>query len=89
MTLTEFAWACFVYCTLTGASETSGARTRARNALLGGVEHSAHLVGLGRDVVYDESVPLYERQEWAKRLGLRLIDEGDHDHLQPLDWQAG
>jgi len=89
VTLTEFAWAAYVYCTLTGASETSGARTRARNDLVGGVPHSAHLVGLARDVVYDEPIALEERQAWAQRLGLRLVVELDHDHLQPLDWRAG
>lgn len=30
-----------------------------------------------------------ERTEMARRLGLRLIVEHDHDHLQPLDWEAG
>ena len=71
------------------ASETSGTRTEAHNAAVGGVEHSAHLVGLARDVVYDKPVPLEERTEWSRRLGLRLIVEGDHDHLQPIDWKAG
>lgn len=27
--------------------------------------------------------------ELATRLGLLLIDEGDHDHLQPLTWTKG
>lgn len=34
-------------------------------------------------------MPLAEREERARRLGLKLIDEGVHDHLQPLDWRAG
>ena len=29
------------------------------------------------------------RIEVARRLGLKLVIEEDHDHLQPLDWQAG
>lgn len=33
--------------------------------------------------------PVAERGAIAERLGLKLIDEGDHDHLQPLDWRAG
>jgi hypothetical protein len=36
-----------------------------------------------------DPMPLVEREERAMRLGLKLIDEGDHDHLQPLDWRAG
>lgn len=89
MTLTEFTWAVYVYCTLTGASVTSWVRTRARNATLGGVAHSGHLLGLACDVVYDESLPRPEREEWAARLRLKLIEEEHHDHLQPLDWRAG
>lgn len=29
------------------------------------------------------------RIEMAARLGLRLVIEGDHDHLQPLEWSPG
>lgn len=29
------------------------------------------------------------RANIAERLGLRVFFEGDHDHLQPLDWKAG
>lgn len=89
MTLTEFAWAVYVYCTLAEASVTSWIRTRPRNDRQGGVLHSAHLVGLGVDVVYDEPPSLAERDEWADRLGLKLIAEGDHDHVQPKGWRAG
>ncbi|SRR5712691_745584 len=30
-----------------------------------------------------------ERVQLAQRLGLRLVLEGDHDHLQPEDWLPG
>lgn len=89
MTLTEFAWAVYVYCTILGASETSGLRSRRRNREVGGVEHSAHLVGLGRDVVYDVPPTRSEREEWAERLGLVVLFEDGHDHLQPRDWKPG
>jgi len=78
-----------VYCARTGASGTSWIRTEKHNKAEGGVAHSAHLVGLALDVTYDAPVPLAERIEWAARLGLRLITDDDHDHLQPLDWRAG
>jgi hypothetical protein len=75
------------YRLLTGASATSSFRTAKHNHDVGGVPHSAHLAGLAVDVIYDDPTPTQaERQEWARRLGLKLIVEGDHDHLQPLDW---
>jgi|GEM_PF-3455551 len=89
MTLAEFAWAVYAYCTLTGASVTSWVRTRARNDLLRGVAHSPHLIGLGADVVYDEPLGDVERREWARRLRLVLVTEPDHDHLQPEGWRPG
>lgn len=89
MTLTEFAWAVYVYCTLTGGSVTSWIRTRKRNDQVDGVPHSSHLVGLGVDVVYDDVPPDPDRFDWAERLGLKVIAEFDHDHLQPRSWRAG
>jgi hypothetical protein len=90
MTRSEFAEAVFTYCQITSASVTSGERTRVHNAAVGGVLHSAHLVGFARDVVYDAPILTLEtRRDWALRLGLFLIVEGDHDHLQPLGWTAG
>lgn len=29
------------------------------------------------------------RRELGRRLGLLVIIEGDHDHVQPLDWSRG
>jgi hypothetical protein len=89
MSYSEFCAAIAQYCALTGASVTSWWRTPARNVAVGGVTHSAHLVGLAVDVVYDAAPSQAEREQWARRLGLRIIAEGDHDHLQPIGWQAG
>ena len=89
MTLAEFTWAVFAYCTVTGASVTSWIRTRTVNGAVEGVPHSAHLVGLGADVVYDVRPLEAERREWASRLGLLVLMGDDHDHLQPLGWRAG
>ncbi len=77
------------YCAALGASVTSYGRTTAHNHAVGGVEYSPHRVWLAADVVYDTPPSLAERQELARRLGLMLIVEGDHDHLQPLGWSAG
>lgn len=89
MTREDFADAVIAYEAITGASETSGGRTARHNAKVGGVAHSAHLAHRAVDVVYDDPPPKEERWSWAERLGLRLIVEDDHDHLQPLDWKAG
>ncbi len=89
MTRYEFADAVDAYCNVLAASTTSGKRTARHNALVGGVAHSAHIVGLAVDIVYDTPPPKEERWAWAERLELRLIVEDDHDHLQPLDWKAG
>jgi len=89
MTLPEFRLACFVYCCIAHASETQGYRTGAHNVKVGGVAHSPHRFGFGDDVVYDDDAPVLDRVETARRLGLRLVPEADHDHLQPLDWEAG
>jgi hypothetical protein len=85
----DFAEAIFTYCVLTGGSEIGGRRTEKRNALKSGVQHSAHLVKLASDVVYDTDIPFEVRSSWARRLGLKLIVEDDHDHLEPYDWQPG
>jgi hypothetical protein len=89
MTVGEFAEAALLYCIVTNASEVSGRRTALRNAVAAGVAHSAHLAGLARDVQYDGEIPKADRQQWAGALGLRIIFEDDHDHLQPLNWPAG
>ena len=85
----EFYLRVIMFCQVLGASTTSTFRTRRHNQDVGGVAHSAHLLGLGADVTYDGTPDEMERRDWAERLGLKLLVEGDHDHLQPLDWMAG
>jgi len=77
------------FCDLTGGSVTSWKRTVRHNTEVGGVPNSAHLYGLGFDVVYDARPPLAATMERARRLGLKLIREDDHDHIQPWNWEAG
>ena len=89
MTRAEFNDAADSYCALFGASTTSAGRTPTHNAAVGGVAQSAHLFGRARDVVYDEPQSAAGRVAVGARLGLRVIIEVDHDHLQPLDWRAG
>lgn len=88
MTPGEFAEAVSRYAMLTGASATSWGRSVEHNRTVGGVAHSAHIVWLGCDLVYD-TTPSPDRVEWARRLGLKIVVESDHDHVQPLGWEAG
>ena len=79
-------------CAIHGLSETSGMRTRDRNASVGGSEDSKHLLEFGgwaRDLAFDpylgtELTP-NERADIlrdAQALGLWVVDEGDHLHVQ-------
>ena len=72
------------YCFATSASVTSYGRTAKRNATVGGALNSNHLQWLGADVVYDEPVNKARRDQIARRYGLEVIEESDHDHLEPL-----
>ncbi|KKN27908.1 hypothetical protein LCGC14_0859630 [marine sediment metagenome] len=78
----EFASVLIAYCAATRGSVSSWGRTAKHNADVGGASNSFHLVWLGADVVYDEPVPLGRAKSFARRLGLRLVREDDHDHLQ-------
>lgn len=89
MSPADFRACVMSYCFAMGASETSGLRTTAHNAAVGGVAGSAHRFGLAVDVVYDRTPDEASAKLWAQRLGLRLIRETDHDHLQPWEWPAG
>ena len=88
MTPVEFAINVMTYCYRFDASITSYLRTTRHNASVGGVSNSPHLLGLGADVVYDKEVPLEDRKKTAAALRLLVIPEGDHDHLQPVDWRG-
>jgi hypothetical protein len=84
-----FVGALMIFCRMTDGSVTSWGRTKKHNKDVGGVARSAHRAFLGADVVYDVPIAEEEATDYAERLGLRLIREGDHDHLQPLGWRKG
>ena len=87
----EFAEAVAMYCLIHGGSITSWGRSTKHNTDVGGVPGSPHRFWRGADVVYDNPATQQDelRIEYAKRLGLKLVAEGSHDHLQPDDWPAG
>lgn len=80
----RFAAALIAFCYATRGSCTSWGRTAKRNLAVGGVASSYHRQWLGADVVYDDPVPVDEAQTLARRFGLKVVRESDHDHLQPL-----
>jgi len=61
---------------------TSWLRTPKRNALVGGKAESRHLDGLGADCVLDKDEPAMPFMTHARQLGLVVLDEGDHIHVQ-------
>lgn len=83
----RFALSVFRYACAVAGSVTSWVRTPERNARVGGHPRSLHLVGLAMDVVPNGNSALrplepHERAAFASGFGLRLIVEGDHDHLE-------
>ena len=79
---TDFHHAVEFLCTQFGGSITSGHRSTARNAMVGGHKNSKHLDGLAVDMVLDDPAQHGELMAACSRLGLRAIDESDHIHVQ-------
>jgi len=86
MNVASFAAASLTYCQEFKASQTSGYRTHAHNLAVGGKRGSPHRFGLADDVTYDELPPLDQAQKVANLLGLEVIREDTHDHIQPQGW---
>lgn len=86
MTPPGFAACLVAYCYATGGSVTSWGRTGKHNAAVGGHPQSLHLVFLAADVVYDAPIDEAAARILASRFSLRLVREGDHDHLQASGW---
>lgn len=84
----EFWLAVYRYATRVRGSVVSGYRTSARNRAVGGESVSFHLQGLAADVVLDEPlthpVATDARHRLASELGIQLVIESDHDHLEVL-----
>lgn len=70
------------------ASETSGRRSVARNAAVGGNPASKHVLGMARDFVAGTQGELEEIAEAAAAVGLWFkvhdVGSGDHVHTQGL-----
>jgi hypothetical protein len=82
MDIRDFAVAVETYGKALGGSVTSWGRTEVHNRAVGGVPNSLHVRWLAVDVVYDAPPELDVASDLASSLGLRLVRESDHDHLQ-------
>ncbi len=69
-------------CLIYDCSETSVFRTDMRNTAVGGAPNSRHKEGLARDIVPDDLRQTDEVCQAARRLGLWVLVESDHIHLQ-------
>lgn len=71
-----------------GARVTSGLRTPERNAAVGGVPNSRHLTGQAADLVPPPGMSMAQLEAETRRRmpGARVINEGDHVHVQ---WGGG
>jgi len=63
-------------------SVTSWIRTPKRNKHVGGHPHSKHLLGLAVDIVPDDPDDKAIIMLTFRKLGLMVLDEGDHIHVQ-------
>ena len=66
------------------ASITSWYRSPKRNKRVGGAASSMHLLGLAVDVVLDSREDVNSFTLLAKRMGLWVLDEQDHIHIQEV-----
>lgn len=67
---------------------TSGRRTPAGNAAVGGVPNSYHLTGDAADFVPRRGQSMGElyRQALARWPGAKVLNEGNHVHVQQRGW---
>lgn len=83
MNLLQFLSAVVTLRILVPFSITSWCRTPTHNEAVGGVPNSFHLLGLAVDIILDNPEQVRALSAQAVRMGLEVIIEGDHLHLEP------
>ena len=83
MTAYEFAFHVLTLAVEFRFSVTSWGRTRERNARAKGLKNSYHLAFCAVDVVLDDHEAIGTFSKRAKQLGVEVIAEGDHLHVEP------
>ena len=66
-----------------GATISSRARSKERNAAAGGVDSSWHRYRQAFDLAGVKPADKPKLIQWGRQLGLEVIDEGDHLHFEP------
>jgi hypothetical protein len=74
-----------------GAIVTSRARTPEHNAAVGGVANSDHLTDHARDLIPPKGMSMDAFASTLKETlpGLKILNEGDHVHIQPIHKTPG
>lgn len=98
MNLDEYWQAVHAYCERTLGSCDSWGRTPERSVAVGGYETDPHTWWMGADIIYTGgmrtgwprplNIPTQQAEAYADSLGLEIIHEKDHDHLQPKGWET-
>jgi hypothetical protein len=86
VTVGDFAERLVLVALVVPCSVTSWGRSAKHNAApdVAGHPDSWHRLWLGADVVLDSPADEKSFARQCARLGLRVLDEGDHFHVQPL-----
>lgn len=66
-----------------GATISSRARSKERNAAVGGVDASWHRYRQAFDLVVPRPEDRAKLIQWGRQRGLEVLDEGDHLHFEP------
>lgn len=83
MTYLEFCTAVSQLAAISRFRVTSWWRSPVSNASVGGVETSWHVLGMACDVVAETVLDTERIAKFAPKLGLEVIDETTHLHLEP------
>ncbi|MDP3940549.1 MAG: D-Ala-D-Ala carboxypeptidase family metallohydrolase [Deltaproteobacteria bacterium] len=84
MDLAAFALAVVAYRRGLNGTVTSWGRNAGDNKAVDGVPNSRHLYDLAADVVPGAGFTAERRRRYGHSLGLWVLVESDHDHLEPL-----
>ena len=83
----DFAAAIIVLGQQFGGSVTSWGRTVKHTVAVGGFDGDPHTWWLGADLVWDQTPDRAALDLAASALGVQVLHEATHDHVQPVGWQ--
>lgn len=86
LTVVGFVMRVYGLAVVVPGSVTSWGRSLKRNAAVGGDPFSGHLFWLGVDYVADDPRQLERARTYCRLVGLVLVVEKDHWHLEPAAW---